>query len=76
MDHDARVELPVVGEEGWSDPVLVFTDYGEMMVAQWDAHKKEWFGEGQSFNTGVLFWRDIPLPTGWKISDVYYEVAE
>lgn len=75
-DHDANIEKPFVDENGLSDPVLVFMDCGEMLVAQWDAHKKEWYGESQSFNVGVKYWREIPLPTGWKISDIYWEVVE
>ena len=38
---DANIEKPFVDESGLSDPVLVFMEYGEVMVAQWDAHKKE-----------------------------------
>lgn len=72
---DANIEKPFVDESGLSDPVLVFMEYGEVMVAQWDAHKKEWFGESQSFNTGVKYWSHIEPPAGWKFSDIYWKVV-
>lgn len=66
MIRDARIEKPSTNDMGLSDPVVVFTDNGIVMVAYWDSKDKYWHDtDGQTF-ANVVRWSEIQFPGGWK----------
>ena len=77
MIHDAKIEKPLLGKEGVSDPVVVFTDNEMVLIAWWNGEcwnnieadsegiKTEWFGN-------VLYWTEITFPTNWVYDDEVY----
>ncbi|MBR1904873.1 MAG: hypothetical protein IJ819_00220 [Clostridiales bacterium] len=67
---DAKIDKPTK-----YDLVLVCTDNGCVVIAQWDG--STWWDSdtGDSFG-GVQHFAEFTLPHGWKISDHYYEGDE
>jgi len=72
--HDAKIEKPEVGDNGYSDPVIIIVNGGTIYPAVWDSRDLRWHtfedGDEETFNGGVLEWFKLPKHWVWD-SDFY-----
>lgn len=77
MTHQVGIDFPYVDEQGISDPVTLFDEWGRLHIAQWDNNKKEWFeivdGVVESYGSqGMHWWTEIQFPHGWVYDSEFY----
>ena len=72
MNKDAKIDKPWIDDQGISDPVVVFTTNGMVLVAWWNDNDKYWHtADGDSFGN-VVWWQDITFPKGWEYDKALY----
>lgn len=61
---DAKIYKPDVCKEGYSDPVAVLCDDGEILICVWDKRDGMWhsFVDGieDTFGKGAVSWSKLP----------------
>jgi len=70
---DAKINKPNVDYRGISDPVVIGTSMGEVLVAWWDENTKSWNApDRQSFTGGVVWFEPIKIPHGYYYDEALY----
>ena len=73
MTYDAKINKPEVASNGLSDPVTVYMDNGEVIVAWWDNNEKKWCATNRfGFSDSVLHWSPIEFPVRWSYDPSFY----
>ena len=73
-----RNDLPPVGAEGYSDPVAVITEHGQMFIGVYDKRDGFWhiFEDGEEECIGyVMDWQTFPKNWVWD-SDFYTPIKK
>ena len=73
-----RNDLPPVGAEGYSDPVAIITEHGQILTAVYDERDRYWhsFEDGdEEVFAGVMDWQTFPKNWIWD-SDFYTPIRK
>ena len=73
-----RNDLPPVGAEGYSDPVAIITEHGQILTAVYDERDRYWhsFEDGdEEVFAGVMDWIGYPKNWVWD-SDFYTPIKK
>lgn len=76
MVYDAKIDKPQIDQNGVSDPVAVFTDKQEVLVAWWNEKDLKWHTSDEREDISVLYWSKIEFPHGWFYDASLYGGAE
>lgn len=71
---DAKIYKPDVCKDGYSDPVAVLCNGGQILICVWDERDKRWhsFVDGieDTFDKGAIKWSK--LPAEWVYDSEFY----